>query len=371
MRYTPLHARHVSLGATMNDGAWHGWDMPLYYSSVADEYRAVRETATVVDMSCMGKLDVKGSDATRFLQWALANDLERLPVERALLSCLLNRSGGIIDSVVVVRLAERHYWLVTATGQRQKVFRWLTDLARDYEVGITDITAAVAIFSVQGPASAPVLEQLTRISLSPSRVQYFDFVPVRVGATSAWLLKISFSGSRGYELYCPAEEAPEVWDILLEAGRASGVVPGGWGHLRPARTEKMHLAYGIDYDEGNNPFETGLDRFVSFQKPDFVGRNALDRIRNAGASQKVVGLDLEGSTVPKGGEQVSVGGEIAGRVTTGAWSFHLGRPIALAMLSTAAAVAGGTVDVQMAEGPVRGRVVKKPFFDPSGSLMRS
>ena len=364
---TPLYDIHVTAHAKIVD--FGGWDMPLSYGSQIEEHHAVRRDAGVFDVSHMCVIDLTGERTREFLRYLLANDVGRLTVPgRALYSCVLLPTGGVIDDLIAYFLTESWFRLVVNAGTRQKDLAWIREHAAPFGVVVRE-RSDLAILAVQGPAA----RDKTAALLSPAQraaalgIQRFSAAAVDVGSHTWFVARTGYTGEDGFEIMLPATDAAETWRALL----AQGVRPAGLGARDTLRLEAGMNLYGNDMDETRHPLESGLAWTVAFEptERDFLGRDALERARASGGYAQV-GLVLEERGVLRSHQIVSAtdaaGGAPLGEVTSGTFSPTLNRAIALARL---APHSGTRVMVDIRGKPHAARVVKPPFVRNGKSLI--
>jgi aminomethyltransferase len=353
---TPLAEKHEGAGARMLP--FSGWLMPIQYTGIVAEHTHTRTAASLFDLSHMGRLHIGGRDAERLIQQATTNDASRLDTGAAQYSLVCNDAGGVIEDLIVYRLADEWLLIVNASN-RNRVVAHLDTLREGLgiEAMIDDRTTKVALIGVQGPLSEEVLSPLVDVELPALRYYHSaagrwlpDDAPVTVSRTG-------YTGEDGFELMIDAELAVGVWDRLLADQR---VKPAGLGARDTLRLEAGMALYGHELTEEVNPYEARLGRVVRLDKGSFVGRDALERLRGS-AGRRLVGLSFESGAVPRAEYPVSRAGEQVGQVTSGTFSPTLRRPIAMAYVATTAAEVGTelTVAIRGAEAPAR--VVSLPF----------
>ncbi|MEW2409541.1 glycine cleavage system aminomethyltransferase GcvT [Streptomyces griseoviridis] len=363
LRHTALDALHRSLGATMTDFA--GWDMPLRYGSERDEHLAVRAKAGLFDLSHMGEITVTGPDAAALLNFALVGNIASVGVGRARYTMICRTDGGILDDLIVYRLAEHEYLVVANASNAQTVLDALTDRAAGFDAEVRDDRDAYALLAVQGPESSGILASLTDADLDG--LKYYAGLPGTVAGVPALIARTGYTGEDGFELFVRPEHAVELWQALTKAGEGVGLVPCGLSCRDTLRLEAGMPLYGHELSTSLTPFDAGLGRVVKFEKEgDFVGREALREAADRAASRAprvLVGLIAEGRRVPRAGYQVVVGGEVVGEVTSGTPSPTLGKPIAMAYVDAAHATPGTPgvgVDIRGTHEPYE--VVALPFY---------
>lgn len=363
-RRTALDAVHRALGATMTDFA--GWDMPLRYGSEREEHQAVRTGAGLFDLSHMGEITVTGPQAGQALDYALVGHLSALAVGRARYTMICAPDGGILDDLIVYRLAEERFLIVANASNAQTVLDTVALRAADFDATVTDDRDGYALLAVQGPQAPGIVGALTDADLDGLR--YYAGLPGTVAGVSALIARTGYTGEDGFELFVAPGDAERLWKALLAAGADAGLVPCGLSCRDTLRLEAGMPLYGHELTANVTPFDAGLGRVVKFDKPgDFVGRAALEAAAARAAEQPprtLVGLVAEGRRVPRAGYAVTgPDGAVAGEVTSGAPSPTLGVPIAMAYVDAALAAPGTpgvAVDIRGSREPYR--VVALPFY---------
>lgn len=368
---TPLHHRHVALNAKVIDLG--GWDRPEVYTTPEREYEAVRRRVGLIDVSTLGKLDVRGRDAGALLDRIYLNAMSGLRQGRVRYAAVCGDDGILLDDGTVTRLDRERFFITTTTGNIEFMEQWLTWWAAAWKmsVSVANVTSAYAAVNVAGPKVRDLLSKLTDLDLSTAAVPYMASARGQVVGVPALLLRIGFVGELGYEIHYPAECGERLWDALMEAGRPFGIAPFGVETQRVLRLEKRHIIVGQDTDALSNPLEADLAWMVHFDKPDFIGKRALLEVQRRGLRNRLVGLVLrEPDVVPEEGCQIVSGGKSVGRVTSARRSPHVGRGIALAWVPAASAAEGEIVQIRLHEREVAAQVTHRPFYDPEGIRLR-
>ena len=337
-----------------------GWEMPQQYRSVKEEQEAVRSAAGVFDVSHMGRFEVRGAEAGEFLQRVVTNDVGRLAPNRAQYNLLCRPDGGIVDDLVVYR-SERAWVVVVNAANRDKDLAWLRARAPG-GVEVVDRSDELGLLALQGPEAERLLPA-EEVDLTALR--YFGIAECTVAGARSLISRTGYTGEDGFELFVPAEALGAVWESLLQAG----VRPCGLAARDVCRLEAGLRLYGSDMDESTNPYEAGLGWTVKLAKGDFEGREALVRIKESGPQRELVGLGCADRGIPRHGAAVSLGGRVIGEVTSGTYSFWLGRGIAMASVEAAAAPAGSRVAIATRSGEAAADVVPLPFY--RGSVRRT
>jgi aminomethyltransferase len=356
---TPLTATHRALGARLIE--FSGWLMPVQYRSIIEEHRAVRETVGLFDLSHMGELYVEGPDAGSALAAALVSDPPSLAIGRAHYSMICTPSGGIIDDLIVYRLADERFLVVANAGNAAVVSDALAERLVAFKAVLDDRALATGLLAVQGPRARDVLAPLTDVDLAALR--YYAVAEGAVAGIPALVARTGYTGEDGFEVFVETGLTMELWEVLLAAVQAQDGLPVGLGARDTLRLEAGMPLYGNELDLETNPFEAGLDRVVKLDKPeDFVGKTALEKVARDGPARKLVGLVVEGRGIARHGYPVLNGDRRTGLVTSGTQSPTLGVPIAMAYVAPADAEPGTVVDVEIRGARVPARVVALPFY---------
>jgi aminomethyltransferase len=334
LRRTPLYERHAALGARLVPFA--GWEMPVQYTSITDEHRAVRSSAGVFDVSHMGQLELSGDGAHDYLQARLSNDLDRVEDGHAQYTLLTNEDGGIVDDLVAYRRGDDDYLLIVNASNVEADHAALADTR--------DVSAAWALLAVQGP------EALARIETD---VEPFTFREADVLGVRCLVAGTGYTGERGCELGCHPDDAPALWDAILDRG----VTPCGLGARDTLRLEVCYPLHGNDITPERTPIEAGLGWACALDK-DFTGVDVLRRQKEEGPADKLVAFVMEEPGIPRQGMAIEEGGE----VTSGSLSPMLSKGIGLAYVQAGLAEPGTTLTIDVRGRPKKARVVKKPIY---------
>jgi len=356
---TPLEPEHHSLGAKM--GEFAGWSMPIEYAGTLTEHRAVRDSVGIFDLTHLGKIDVSGEGALTCLQTVLSNDVSKVQVGMAQYNLALTESGGIVDDLIVYRGDGERYLVVPNAANTQRVLGALGDSAGK-GTAVTHRPDVVTI-AVQGPHST---ELVGRFFPSATDLEYMHCGGATYRDAPALVSRSGYTGEIGYELFLSDEVASALWRELIDAGEPLGVQPCGLGARDTLRLEMGYPLHGNDISEVRTALEASLGWAVAFDKPDFVGRTALQRQKQEGIPSRLWGLRMTGKLIPRPHYGVYSGEEWVGETTSGTFSPTLRLGIAMAYLSPRERFAAGdTVEID-----VRGRrgdaeVIKPPFVDRS------
>src|ERR671933_813386 len=342
LQRTPLHDRHVALGARMVPFA--GWEMPVQYDGVIPEHRAVRTDAGVFDVSHMGELEVEGPRAHEFLQSVLSNDLDRIEPGQAQYTLLTNESAGIVDDLIAYRLERGRYLLVVNASNRETDFEWLKERELPGS-DVRDVSDDYALLAVQGPRT------VERLGLGEAPA--FTFAEGDVDGVACMINRTGYTGERGVELLVEADEAEALWDAVL----ARGVKPCGLGARDTLRLEVCHPLHGNDITPETDAISAGLGWTCALDK-DFTGVEELRRVKEAGPERKLVAFVMSERAIPRAGMPIEGGGE----VTSGSHSPMLDEGIGMGYVPAASASPDTELTIDVRGRPRRARVVKKPIY---------
>ena len=364
-RKTALNAVHRQMGAKMVE--FNGWDMPVEYPSVGGimaEHNAVRTGVGVFDVSHMGDIRLSGPQALAAVQHISMNDAARLAVGQAQYSALLYPQGTFVDDVIVHRLGEDDYLLVINAGTREKDFNWVRENARQFNCKIEHLSDDFTQIAIQGPKGVNLLQKLTDADLSAVKFYWLTRGTV-CGLKNILIARTGYTGEDGFEIYIPADEATStrVWNEILEAGKEFGALPCGLGARNTLRLEAKLPLYGHEISDTINVWEAGLDRFIKMEKPEFIGRAALERAKADGLKRTLVGFEMIERGIARDGYKVlDEAGKEIGYVTSGSPAPFLKKNIALAYVSPSHAQIGARVKVEIRGQGVGAQVVPTPFY---------
>jgi aminomethyltransferase len=356
---TPLIETHRELGARLIE--FSGWLMPVQYGSIIEEHRTVRERVGLFDLSHMGELYVEGPEAGAALAAALVSDPPSLAVGRAGYSMMCTPSGGIVDDLIVYRLAETRFLVVANAGNAAIVSDALAERLTGFKAVLDDRSLATGLLAIQGPRSVDVLASLTDVDLGALR--YYAASEGTVAGIPGLVARTGYTGEDGFEVFVDTAQTSALWDALLERVRAAGGSSIGLGARDTLRLEAGMPLYGNELDLDTNPYEAGLGRVVKLTKAgDFVGRTALEKVARDGPARRLVGLIVEGRGIARHGYPVWSAERRTGVITSGTQSPTLGVPIAMAYVAPPDAEPGTVVEIEIRAARVPARVVALPFY---------
>lgn len=359
LRKTPLHAAHVALGARMVP--FGGWDMPVEYSGITAEHMAVRTAAGLFDVSHMGEIELAGKDALAAVQHITSNDAAKLQVGQAQYSALTTPSGGFVDDVLVYRFGPSHFLLVVNAGSIEKDHAWIAEHApKAGDVAIVNSSDRYALLAVQGPKAVGIVQSLTAIDLSA--IKYYWFAYGEVAGVRATVSKTGYTGEDGVEIMVPPQFATRLWDALLEAGKADGLVPCGLGARDTLRLEAGMRLYGNDMDETTSVVECDLNWIVGWKKDAFIGSGVLHAHKTNGTTRKIVGFEMLDRAIARHGHQVLRDGQPVGEVTSGTQTPYLKKAIGMAYVPLDMTAPDTEFEIDVRGRRARARVVPMPFY---------
>lgn len=359
---TPLYECHLEAGGRMVEFA--GWEMPVQYSGVLEEHRAVRQAAGLFDVSHMGEVSVRGPGAEAFLQLLTPNDVSKLTPGRAHYSGLLSERGTYLDDLLVYRLEPQEFLVVVNAANAASDFEWIESHAAEApDVRVENVSDHYALLALQGPRAVEILGPL--VTGDVSAIRYYGFEKGEVDAAAALVSRTGYTGEDGFELYLAPEDAPRIWNRLLEAGSGAGLLPAGLGARDTLRLEAGMALYGHELDETTTPWEANLGWVVKLDKGDFVGRRALVEQKEGGVGRKLVGFEVKGRGIAREGHCVGRGGETVGRVTSGTFSPTFEKALGMAYVAVDAAEPGTGIEIEVRRRKLEAEVVRLPFYKRS------
>jgi aminomethyltransferase len=330
-----------------------GWEMPVQYTGIIEEVRAVREAAGMFDVSHMGELAVVGPASLAWLNAMATNDVSRLSPGRAHYSLLCAENGGILDDILVYDLGDDRFLLVVNASNAEKDAAWLLR-HRAPGADIHDLSDEMALIAVQGPRAVEMLGPLVEADVAG--LKHFGFVEAAAAGVPAIVSRTGYTGEDGFELFTREDPRP-IWEALA----ARGAKPCGLGARDVLRLEAGNVLYGHEITESVNPLVAGLDWVVKLGKGPFIGSEAIARVQEAGLEYRLVGLEMESRAVPRQGYAIACEDE-RGEVTSGTYSPTLGKPVGMGYVPARFAVPGTAVDVIVRDRPEPARIVRLPFY---------
>jgi len=356
-RRTPLFPLYSRCGAKVVD--FHGWDLPVHFSGIMQEHRAVRTGAGLFDVSHMGEIEISGPGALAFIQRLCVNDASRLADGQVQYSAMCFDDGGIVDDVTVYRFGADRFLLCVNASNREKDVDWILK-HRPEGVEVRDLSDETALLALQGPRAELILDPLVDISLPA--LGYYHFSSCSAGGSEMVVSRTGYTGEDGFEIFLPPGAATELWQKIMAAGEPAGLMPAGLGARDTLRLEMKYALYGNDIDGTTDPLEAGLGWITRLDKGDFAGRDAIIERSGSGPERKLVGMVMKGRGIARGGHSIRAEGKKAGTVTSGTFSPSLRKAIALGYVPTPLSRPGTLVTVEIRDAEVEAEVVRTPFY---------
>ena len=354
MKRTPLHDKHVALGAKLVDFA--GYEMPVHYAGINQEHIAVRSSSGLCDVSHMGELIVSGDGAEDFLNLVTINDIRTIHAWQAQYSTMCFEDGGIIDDLLIYRYPD-HFMLVVNCANREKDLDWLMTHKPD-NVDILDLSNRIGLIAFQGPKSREILQKLADIDLGS--MNFYCFEIGNVDGNPATIARTGYTGELGFEIYAENNAIGKIWDGLIKVG-GDAVAPVGLGCRDTLRMEMKYALYGNDLDETINPIEAGLEWITKFYKPSFIGKEALV-LAKKNLSRRLVCIEMVDRGIPRKGYPILAGGSRVGMVTSGTQSPSLKRGIGIAYVMKDYSQTGTGLSLEVRGKLLKCNVVQPPFY---------
>ncbi len=365
-RSTPLYDEHKALGARFTE--FSGWRMPVSYSGLVDEHLAVRNAAGLFDVSHMGEIFVSGPKASDFLQYVATNDLAKLRDGEAQYSLLLNEKGGVVDDIIIYRIAAENYLLCVNAGNAEKDWTWLNECNKDFGAQLENASQDFGQVAVQGPKARTIVQRYlgNGADLSQAAFRPFTFrsmtVQFQSGPAELIIACTGYTGEDGFEIFCPVEQLVELWRELLRAGAEDGLKPAGLGARDTLRLEACYPLHGHEICDDLTPLGAGLGWVINFEKP-FLGKDALLREKESGSAARLVGLEVIDPGIVREGARIfsSAGSEI-GWVTSGTKPPTVQRSVALGFVPAEFATLGTSLTAEVRGKHLKLKVIRKPFY---------
>jgi aminomethyltransferase len=357
LKTTALHAVHRRMGAKMVD--FGGWDMPLQYSGILDEHRAVRSAAGLFDVSHMGEIEIRGVDATALTDYVTTNAVQKLQPGQAQYSGLLYEHGGFVDDVLVHKIAHDHYFLCVNASNQEKDFEHIAT-ANKLQAFVELTSDRYTQLAIQGPRALASLQKLTPADLAA--IRYYHFIDGSIAGIPARIARTGYTGEDGFEIYFAPEHSERVWSDILNAGQEFGIKPCGLGARNTLRLEAGMALYGHEIHSTITPFEAALGWIVKLDKGEFIGRSALVRQKEQGITRKLVGFEMTGRGIGRDDYEVFLDGIPAGWVSSGGPSPTLNKNIGMCYLPSDRAKPGQRIQIVIRNQAVDAVTVAVPFY---------
>lgn len=354
---TSLYEIHRRLGARFVE--FHGYELPLEYTTIVEEHMAARKAAALFDLSHMGEIEVRGISALELVQRLITNDVEKLPDEKALYTPICNPQGGIIDDVMLYRFNKERFIFVVNASNIQKVYQWMKDNPLP-GAEVQNRSQELGMIAVQGPISHSIVEEV----LGKDKANLPHHGLLEEGDTI--IARTGYTGEDGFEVYTPSNKCPNLWERLMKAGQSLGLKPAGLGARDTLRLEAGLLLYGNDIDDSTTPLEAGIAWTVKLYKEDFIGKEALLAQKSSGLKRRLVGLELLERGIPRTGHPIFADSKKIGHVTSGTFSPYLQKPIAMGYVGSDYAETETGLFVEIRGRQLKARIIGLPFYRRGG-----
>jgi aminomethyltransferase len=359
LKRTPIFPLYKDYGAKTID--FGGWALPVQFSSIKEEHEAVRTKAGLFDVSHMGEVEVRGQGALNYLQKLLTNDVSKIVDGQAQYTAMCYENGGTVDDLLVYRKDFDHFLLVINASNIDKDVDWMMQHLTE-DVTVENISNEIAQLAIQGPLAENILQKKTDYDLSS--IRFFRFADqVSIAGIDSLVSRTGYTGENGFEIYCKAPDAPELWRLLLEAGEADGLVPCGLGARDTLRFEARLPLYGQELTKDITPLEAGIGFAVKINKEvDFIGKDILKKQKEEGLTRKLVGIEMIDKGIPRTGYELFVGDKQVGFVTTGTQSPTLKKNVGLAIIDIEFTDIDCVLEVQVRKKRLKAKVISTPFY---------
>jgi len=358
MKKTKFYPVHEKLNAKIVEFA--GYLMPIQYSSIIAEHKAVRSSAGVFDVSHMGEIFIKGDRALDFVQHITVNDASKLFPGRVQYSAMCYNDGGIVDDLLVYKISDNEYMLVVNASNIEKDYEWMKGNNK-FNAVIENQSDEFSLLAVQGPNSKEIICEISGGSVD---FEYYHFGRLTIGGIEMIVSRTGYTGELGFELYFKGNEtaAERIWNLILEAGKKFNILPVGLAARDSLRLEMGYCLYGNDIDKTTNPLEAGLGWITKLNKPDFIGKESLLKFKSSGFKRKLAGMKAEEKAFPRHGYDITLNGKKIGMITSGTVSPTLEKPIALGYIEQEYSSAGTKVNFNIRGKEIPAEIVKIPFI---------
>ncbi|MCX7994785.1 MAG: glycine cleavage system aminomethyltransferase GcvT [candidate division WOR-3 bacterium] len=352
---TPFYEKHLKNNAKIIEFA--GFLMPAHFEGVIPEHEAVRNSVGVFDVSHMGEIEITGPERIQFVNYITTNDVSKLALNQVQYSTMLYPDGGIVDDLLVYNLLDRILLVVNAANT-DKDYEWIVQ-NKKFNVEIMNLSDEIGQLAIQGPKSEQLMQKIVNFDLS--QLKYYWAIETEINGFDVLLSRTGYTGEDGFEVYMDAEDGLKIWDIIFDAGKDLNVKPIGLGARDTLRSEMRYCLYGNDIDKTTNPLEAGLGWIVKFDKGDFIGKDALLKIKESGIKRKLVGFEVIDKGIPRPHQKIIDENQEIGYVTSGTFSPSLKKGIGMGYVEIKYAEPGTKFKV-MAKEPIPVEVIKGPFY---------
>jgi aminomethyltransferase len=360
MKNTALTDKHIKLGAKMVEFA--GYNMPIQYSNLIQEHENVRKKVGMFDVSHMGEFLVEGKGALELLQYVTSNDVSKLSPGKVQYSCLPNEQGGIVDDLLVYMMDTDKYMLVVNASNIEKDWNWISKWNEKFGAELKNASEFMSLLAVQGPKAIDTLQKLTKVDLTTIPYYHFE-IGNFAGIDGVIISNTGYTGAGGFEIYMKNEDAPKIWDAIVEAGAEYGLMPIGLGARDTLRLEMAFCLYGNDINDSTSPIAAGLGWITKFTK-DFINKDSLLQQKEKGTQRKLTGFEMVDKGIPRHDYLIKdASGKEIGIVTSGTQSPSLGKAIGMGYIDQEILKQGSPVYIEVRGKLLEAKIVKTPFYN--------
>ncbi len=358
LKSTPLLEAHKKLNAKLVPFA--GWEMPIQYEGVKAEHLAVRNGVGIFDVSHMGEIDIKGPDAQRFIQYLVTNDIEKLSDGGILYTLMCYENGGVVDDLLVHKYTPDHYFLCVNAANTDKDFDWIKKNSQNFEVQIENISPNIVQLAIQGEPAENLLQKLSDIPLN--EIQYYNFDQGKICGVNCLFARTGYTGEDGFEIYFDADKGMDIFEKILDEGKAFNLKPIGLGARDTLRLEMGYALYGNEINSESNPLEARLSWVIKLNKADnFIGKESLKQKKASGPKKRLTAIRLLERGVPRSHYSIVFDGKVVGEITSGTYSPCLDYGVALGYVPIELSKKGTPLQIKIRNQEVSAEVVELPF----------
>lgn len=354
---TPLFETHKQMGAKIVD--FGGWDMPVQYTNIIEEHLNTRENAGLFDISHMAEFMITGKDSFKFIQWLITNDISNLYAGKAIYTPICYENGSFVDDIIIYMIKQGSFFFVVNASNADKDLNWINKTSSGFDVKIINVSNDTAGLALQGPKAENILKRITKTDID--KIGRFESVYGYLNNIETLISRTGYTGEDGFELYFPSKDAIALWNLLLETGKSSGIMPAGLGARDTLRLEACLRLYGNDIDDTTTPLEAGLEWTVKFNKDDFIGKKALTN-RAGNIKRRLIAFEMLEKPIARHNYPVFKEGCNIGHVTSGTFSPSLKKPIGMAYVDAKFANVGGVIEVLIRDKCYKARIAPMPFI---------
>ncbi len=365
LKRTPFFDKHQEHEGKIVD--FSGWALPVQYSGIIDEHQAVRQKAGLFDVTHMGELRLVGPEAEEAVNYLVTNDVSKSPIGRVIYSPMCYPHGGTVDDLLIYKFGQQDFLLVVNGANKEKDLQWVAENTADFDVQLIDESDETGLLALQGPKAEEILSPLVDTDLSQMKYYWFED-GIELAGHQVMVSRTGYTGEAGFEVYCETNDGADIWDAIMQKGEDFGLVPAGLGARDTLRFEAGLCLYGQELGEDINPLAAGLSFFVKLGKEDFIGKEALQEVKNQGPSRRLIGFEMLDRGIPRTGYPIyEPGGEDqAGEVTSGSYAPTLEKNLGMGYVPPHLTEPGTELRIEVRNRKLEAVVVEFPFYKREG-----